>query len=211
MSVLVDVWSDFVCPFCFLIVPGLEELQRDYDISIRWRAFLLRPPGTPSISNKRRAMIEAERKHVGQLAYTRYGLELNPGPIGINTLNAHIAVKYAEAHTKGNSFHFAVMRAFWQEARSIDDKEVLKGIAAQIGISGEDIATAWKDSTFTSAVGADINLASTYGIHNVPTLLFDKKYMVIGAQPYQVLKRVMDKVLKEESSNPIENPGGVIK
>ncbi|MER3445618.1 MAG: hypothetical protein C4291_01750 [Candidatus Dadabacteria bacterium] len=181
MSVRIDVWSDFVCPFCFLIVPGLEELQGNYDISICWRAFLLRPPGTPPISAQRQAMIEAERKHVKHLARTRYGLELNPGPIGINTLTAHIAVKYAEAHAKGNAFHSAVMKAFWQEARLIDDKEVLKGIASQVDLNGEDIATAWRDSTFASAVGTDINLASTYGIRSVPTLFFDERYLVIGA------------------------------
>jgi predicted DsbA family dithiol-disulfide isomerase len=201
VSVRIDVWTDFVCPFCFLIIPGLEKLQKNYDISTRWRTFLLRPPGTPPMSPERRGMIEAEYKHVKQLARTQYGLELHPGPIGITSLTAHIAVKYAEAHAKGDDFHSAVMKAFWQEARSIDDKEVLKSIASQIGLNGEDLAAAWKNPTFAAAVGADINLAAAYGIHSVPTLLFDEKYLVTGAQPYQELKRVVDKVLKEKSSN----------
>lgn len=211
MPVHIDVWTDFVCPFCFLIVSTLGKLQEDYDVGIRWRAFLLRPPGTPPISSERRGMIEAEHKHVQQLARTQYGLELHPGPIGINTLSAHIAVKYAEAYAKGDSFHFAVMKSYWQEARPINDKEVLKIIAAQIGLNGEGLATAWKDSTFAAAVGADIKLAATYGIHSVPTLLFDEKYLVTGAQPYQVLKRVMDKIQKEESSNNTKNSGGTSK
>ena len=211
MSVCIDVWSDFVCPFCFLVIPGLEKLQEDYDVGIRWRAFLLRPPGRPPLSTEGRNMIEAERKHVEQIARTQYGLELHPGPIGVNTLTAHIAVKYAESHTKGNSLHSAIMKAFWQEARSIDDKEVLKSIAAQIGLNGEDLATAWRDSTFAATVRADIDLAAAYGIHSVPTLLFNEKYLITGAQPYQVFKRVVDRVLKEESSKRIENSGGMSK
>jgi predicted DsbA family dithiol-disulfide isomerase len=211
VSVHIDVWSDFVCPFCFLITSSLEKLQEDYDVVIRLRAFLLRPPGTPPMSPERRAMIEVERKHVQQLARTQYGLELNPAPIAVNTLTAHIAVKYAESHSKGNSFHSAVMKAFWQEARSIDDKEVLKSIAAQIGLNGENLTAAWKDPTFASAVRTDINLAAAHGLHSVPTLFFDDKYLVTGAQPYQELKRVVDKLRKEENSNRTESSGGMSK
>jgi predicted DsbA family dithiol-disulfide isomerase len=211
VPVHIDVWSDFVCPFCFLVISTLEKLREDYDVGIRWRSFLLRPPGRPPLSTEGRGMIEAEYRHVQQLARTQYGIELRPGPIGIHTLTAHIAVKYAESHTKGDLFHSAVMNAYWQEARPIDDKEVLKSIATQVGLNGEGLATAWKDSTFAAAVKADIHLAAAYRIHSVPTLIFNEKYPVIGAQPYQVLKRVMDNIQKEGSSNNTKDPGGKSK
>jgi len=194
MSVRIDVWSDFGCPFCFLAAASLERLRKEAEVEIHWHSFQLRPPGAPAMPPEVRAMVEKERQHVAQVARTQYGLELRPGPVGFNTRPAHVGEKYADAQGKGDDFHNAVMKAYWQEARSIDDAEVLKALADKIGLSGDALAVSWEDSAFAAAVDSDRVQAALNGITSVPTLLFAEQYIVVGAQPYQVLKDQVAKI-----------------
>ncbi len=132
------------------------------------------------------------------MAREQYGLEVHSGPFGIDSRLALVADKYAEAQGKGEVFHKAVMNAYWQEARGIDDLNVLKEIAGNVGLNVEQFETALKDPQFDAEVAADVELAHEYGLNGVPALIFADKYLVSGAQPYDTLKRVVDKVQEEE-------------
>ena len=145
-----------------------------------------------------RARIEAGRPLLQKRAREEYGLELNVGPSGINSRPALIAEKYAEAQGKGDVFHKVVMHAYWQEARSIDDPAVLKELAENVGLRSEDFDAVLTDPAFDAAVSADVELAHEYGLTGVPALVFAEHYLVMGAQPYEVLRRVTEKILEEE-------------
>jgi predicted DsbA family dithiol-disulfide isomerase len=131
-------------------------------------------------------------------AREQYGVEINRGPTGINSRPALIAEKYAESQGKGDVFHEAVMHAYWQQARSIDDTNVLKEIAEQVGLNVENFDDVLANPTFDAQVTADVELAHEYGLTGVPALVFANKYLVMGAQPYEVLQQVADKILEEE-------------
>lgn len=130
-------------------------------------------------------------------AREQYGLDLNVGPFGIDSRPALIAEKYAEAQGRGATFHKAVMQAYWQQARSIDDKAVLKEIVEQVGLSSENFDDVLANPAYDAAVSADVDLAREYGLTGVPALVFADRYLVVGAQPYEVLKQVAEKILKE--------------
>ncbi len=132
-------------------------------------------------------------------AREQYGLELDAGPFGINSRPALVADKYAESQGKGEAFHKAVMEAYWQQARSIDDKSVLKDIAENVGLNTENFEAVLADPTYDAQVSADIDLARAYRLDGVPALVFADKYLVMGAQPYESLKQVVEKVQEEES------------
>jgi predicted DsbA family dithiol-disulfide isomerase len=130
-------------------------------------------------------------------AREQYGLDLNVGPFGIDSRPALIAEKYAEAQGRGATFHKAVMQAYWQQARSIDDKAVLKEIVEQVGLSNENFDDVLANPAYDAAVSADVDLAREYGLTGVPALVFADRYLVVGAQPYEVLKQVAEKILEE--------------
>ena len=130
-------------------------------------------------------------------AREQYGLDLNVGPFGIDSRPALIAEKYAEAQGRGATFHKAVMQAYWQQARSIDDKAVLKEIVEQVGLSNENFDDVLANPAYDAAVSADVDLAREYGLTGVPALVFADRYLVVGAQPYEVLKQVVEKMLEE--------------
>ena len=130
-------------------------------------------------------------------AREQYGLDLNVGPFGIDSRPALIAEKYAEAQGRGATFHKAVMQAYWQQARSIDDKAVLKEIVEQVGLSNENFDDVLANPAYDAAVSADVDLAREYGLTGVPALVFADRYLVVGAQPYEVFKQVAEKILEE--------------
>jgi predicted DsbA family dithiol-disulfide isomerase len=138
-------------------------------------------------------------------AREQYGLEINSGPFGINSRPALVADKYAESQGKGEAFHKAVMDAYWQQARSIEDIDVLKEIAEQVGLNTESFKAALTDTTYDSEVSVDIGLAREYGLDGVPALVFAEKYLVVGAQPYNTLKQVIEKIQEEEERDQAES------
>lgn len=131
------------------------------------------------------------------MAREQYGLTVNAGPFGIDSRPALIAEKYAESQGKGEAFHKAVMDAYWQHARSIDDMSVLKECAESVGLDTTHVIEALSDPAFDAEVEEDVELAHAYRLNGVPALIFADKYLVSGAQPYDVLKRVIERVQQE--------------
>jgi predicted DsbA family dithiol-disulfide isomerase len=158
---------------------------------------MLRPPGSPPMSPEHRKRIEESRPAFNQRAREQYGVEVHPGPFEIDSRPALIAEKYAGSQDKGNAFHDAVMHAYWQEARDISDQNLLKEIAAHVGLPIDNFDTMLASPAFEGQVDADIEQAHEYGLDAVPALIFAEKYLVMGAQPYAVLKQVVERVQQE--------------
>ncbi|QBD80161.1 hypothetical protein EPA93_30955 [Ktedonosporobacter rubrisoli] len=183
----------------------MEKLQDNFDIDIHWHAFMLRPPGSPPMPPAYRERIEASRPALLQRTSEQYGLEMNPGPLGIDSRPALIAEKYAASQGKGNAFHDAIMKAYWQKARSIDDPAVLQEIATEVGLQVPDISAVLSNSSYEDAVSTDMKQAHSYGLDAVPALIFNAQYLVSGAQPYELLKRVVEKVQEEDDADKTES------
>jgi predicted DsbA family dithiol-disulfide isomerase len=178
----------------------LERLKQSYDVDIVWRSFELRPKGSPPMPPQYLARIEATRPRLHKMAREQYGLELNPGPMGLSSRDALIGMKYAEAHGKGAKYHDAVFRAYWQHAQRIDDRSVLSDIAQSIGLDRQAFLSALDSENFEREVDADIEQAYLCGLNGVPALVFAGKYLISGAQPYDVLRQVVEKIEAENGS-----------
>ena len=152
------------------------------------------------MSPERRARIIAGRPQLQQQAREQYGLEINSGPVGANSRPALVLEKYAETQGKGAVFHVEAMRAYWEQARDIGDPAVLLEIARQAGLNTKDFEQILTSEAFDEQVSADVELAYEYGLTGVPALVFADHYLVMGAQPYQVLKQVVERIIEEEKS-----------
>jgi predicted DsbA family dithiol-disulfide isomerase len=157
----------------------------------------LRPKGAPPMPPEYLARIKAGRPRLLQIARDNYGLEINPGPHGISSRDALIGAKFAEAQGKGPEYHAATLRAYWQRANDIGERVILGMIAQSIGLDETAFLAALDDPRYEQQVEADVEQAYQYGLTGVPALIFNHKYLVSGAQPYEVLTRVIDKVQSE--------------
>ena len=108
--------------------------------------------------------------------------------------------KYAEAQDKGAAFHDVTQAAYWLEGRDISDHIELRMLMQQAGLDPTQLDSALSDSQYMEEVDFDIAQAREYGLDGVPALVFNDKYLVMGAQPYQTLANAVEK-LRIETEN----------
>jgi predicted DsbA family dithiol-disulfide isomerase len=190
----IDVWSDFVCPWCFLLASSLERLKEEGRVALHWRAYELRPFNSPPLPREHRQRILDARPRLYAIAREQYAIEISEGPFGINSRQALIGAKYAQSLGKGDAYHMAVFRAYWQQAKPIDDQMVLAGIAQEVGLDAEAFLDALDVPSLEGEVVADEEEARVHGLTGVPALVFLRKYLVTGAQLYPVLKDILEQL-----------------
>ena len=174
-----------------MVSSSLEKLKESHAVEVTWRSFELRPVGGPPISPAYRAKIEAARPRIYALAKDQYDLEMNPGPFGINSRPSLVGAKYAEAQGLGDAYSDAIFKAYWLEGRNIEELDVLADVATSIGLPADEFLAALEAEAYRSAMLADVEQAHDYGLSGVPALIFANKYLVSGAQPYEVLAEVV--------------------
>lgn len=190
--VRIDVWSDFVCPYCLIGSLRLEQLAEKQPIETVWHAFMLRPPGSPGMTAEKRAMIEAYTPKISAQIRDEFGLDVRRGPIGTETFAAHHAMKHAERSGHGAAFHDAVLRAYWLDAADISDRDVLRKIGEPFDLKFDDDLLAGREAATAEAVQTDVAQAAAYNIQGVPAFIFGNRYFVSGAQPLELLDRAAD-------------------
>ena len=179
----------------------MERLKQSHDITINWRSYELRPAGGPPITEAYKQRILSYRPRFNAIAQEQYGITVNPGPFGINSRPSQVGEKYAEAQGQGEAYHQNLMDAYWRDARDISDPDVLTDIAVQSGLEAEAYLAALEDEELDELVSADVQQAFQSGISGVPALVFDNKYLVSGAQPYDVLTRVVEEVAAKQTES----------
>ncbi len=126
-------------------------------------------------------------------------MELNPGPWGIDSRPALVGAKYAEVEGVGDAYHEAIFRTYWLNGRSIADIDVLREVAESVGLDGDAFLVALTSGELDMAVSADVTRAQMYGLTGVPALVFEQKYLVSGAQPYEALVDVVAQITAESA------------
>ncbi len=192
--ITIQVWSDFACPWCYLGASALQKLQTTHAVEIIWRAYEIRPKGTP-IPPDYKQRILAARKHIEQAALENFdGLTFGGGVFGVNSRPAHVGMKFAQAQGFGDAYHAAVMDLYWQDNEDIEDVAVLVRAAKRAGLVEDEFRAALADEGNRRAVSADIEQAFEYGIGGVPSLIFVQKHLLQGAHPYPTLVKIVEQL-----------------
>lgn len=164
----------------------LDQLARDKNLTVEWKAFELRPEGIelPVKSADYLAKAKAGIEALGQ----KYGLRMTFNEKSKHSRLALEGSKFAEEHGLGNPYHDAVFRAQFQEQRNINDLSVLSDIAGQIGLDQEEFKQALLTGKYGQAVSDDVEEAQRLGIQSVPCFIADGR-AVHGAQSYEALEK----------------------
>ena len=191
MSVLLEVFTDFVCPWCYLSVPRVKKLQQNFDLDVHWTYFPLHPD-TPLDGLPLKDLF-AGRAFDLDAAHARLKVLMDAEGLVFNqrthTYNSRLAQELARGFDQEN-LRDALYRAYFEDARNIGDLEVLVNIAASCGIPADAARRALLDRTFRDAVDTDWAQARRYGITGVPTFVAANQKLV-GAHPYEVLERLV--------------------
>ena len=118
-----------------------------------------------------------------------------------HTYNSRLAQelgKWADTQSGGEAIHDALFKAYFVEGRNIGDLEILVELAASVGLPAEDAREVRTHRTISAAIDADWQRSRAYGITGVPTFVAGG-YGVVGAQPFEVLERLIERVVEERS------------
>jgi predicted DsbA family dithiol-disulfide isomerase len=171
----------------------IDHLRRNYEIEVRWTAFPLHPE-TPEqgtsleelFSGRSPADIENMRQRLKQAAEDA-GLPMGERKYTYNSRLAQELAKWAESEGKGDQFHTAVFRAYYEEGRNIGKVDVLVDLAEAMGLGENEAKSVLESRTYRKAVESDWVKCRTLNVTAVPTFVMNNQ-RVVGAQPYAALE-----------------------
>ncbi|HEY4566662.1 thioredoxin domain-containing protein [Planococcaceae bacterium Storch 2/2-2] len=209
----IEVWSDVVCPFCFIGKRHLEEAieQSGFDgqIDVVYKAYELDPtaPATTdepyhvSLARKYQISDEQAEEMVDNILQRARGAGLyyrTSEWTMANTFNAHRVTKYAAEEGKENEMVERFFSSYLEEAKKIGTDEVILSIAEEAGLNVEKVKEVLEGEAYADEVRQDIAEAKQVGVQGVPFFVFNRKYAVPGAMPTESFVEVIQKVAEEE-------------
>ena len=209
--VTVEIWSDVVCPWCYIgkrrFETAIGELDDEIDVDIVFRPYQLDPTASPG---KAGPVVEAYAKkfgsreraqeiidHVTAVA-AENGLEFRMDrALRANTLLAHRLIWFAVTTGHQIAMKERLLQAYFMDGLNIGAPEVLAKCAAEIGLDHDKVLAFLETDEGIAEIRDELQSAAEMEITAVPTFIFDGKWMVPGAQEpdtfVQVLRRVVAK------------------
>lgn len=174
MPTTIEVFSDFVCPFCYLAEQPLADAIEDRDVQIAWQPFELRPQPTPTLRPEGDCLQSTWERVVYPMA-ERMGVPIvlpavSPQPY---SRLAFEGLAYAAEHGLGQRYTERIFRAFFIEQRDIGRAEVLADVAGELGLDADNFRVALDSGRYAEAHQQALRRAAQLQITVVPTFLFD--------------------------------------
>ena len=198
----IDVFSDVVCPWCFIGKRRLDAVlavSGPADVEIRWHAFQLNPDLPPGGVDRRQYLEQkfgaanVERIHARVEAAGReagIGFRFDRIDRSPNTFDAHRLLCLAADQGRQTALKEALLSAYFLEGRDVGDRATLAAIAAETGLQG-DVQDWLAGDGGTEAVRTDLAAAVDIGISGVPFFIFAGRYAMAGAQPAEVFQQAL--------------------
>ena len=190
--VKITVFSDYVCPFCYLEGPDLARARERYGdaVEVDWRAYELRPDPVPTLDPDGDYLHNVWNASVYPMANS-LGMDLRLPPVQPRSRKAMEAAEFAREESKFDEMHTALFEAFFRDGQDIGDVDVLVEVGAGVGLDGEALREALSEGRYTEKVVADEGLARRLGVDSVPTMFVahegappEAGERITGAQPY---------------------------
>ncbi len=197
------VYSDYVCPFCYLGRKSLEryEADRGEPMAIDWHPFDLRghqrgPDGELDHDvddGKDEDYYEQAKENVRRLQ-ERYDVEMT---LDIATEIDSLPAQLVSFHVKEadpeawRAFDEAVFEALWVEGRDVGDRTVLRGLAGDVGVDPDVVDAALEDEALREELHERFEAAKRHGVTGIPTFAYDG-YAARGAVPPDQLRRLVE-------------------
>ena len=214
----VEVWSDVVCPFCYIgkthFDEALEQFAEKENIEFVWKSFQLNPDLKTNLDqtlyehlseSKGISIEQAEGMGIhAALMGKAAGIELNfDKSVVANSFNAHRLIHFAKANGKQQEMKSRLFKAYFTEGKNIDDNETLIALAEEIGLDAEKAKAVLENDKYAGDVNDDINESQQLGVRGVPFFVFDRKYAISGAQPAEAFLETLQKSFAEwREANP---------
>ena len=215
MPLTVEIWSDVVCPWCYIgkrrFEAALEAFEHRDDVTVLWRSFELDPEapvlveGTATerlaakygMSLERAAAMHQQMTEMAAAEGLEFRFDLARGG---NTFDAHRMIHLAATYGHQAAAKERLMRAHFTDGEPIADPETLIRLVAEVGVDPDEARQALIENRFAEDVREDEQLAAQLGIQGVPFFVLNRRYGVSGAQPPEALVQALERAWGEAVS-----------
>lgn len=215
----IEIWSDVVCPFCYIgkrkLEKSLAKMPFADQVEIEWKSFQLNPeqetnPNFSTIEHLSKSKgwsleqtLEITSNVIAMAEAEGLVFDFNKAVVA-NTKNAHRLIHLAKKSSKGPEMKERLLKAYFTEGFNVDDPEILIALGVEVGLDASKIDEMLKSNQFENEVELDIYESRQLGVRGVPFFVLDRKYGISGAQPDQVFDDSLAKAWEEyEKANPV--------
>ncbi|GAA1490955.1 DsbA family oxidoreductase [Brachybacterium sacelli] len=204
MTTQIDVFVDYVCPFCFLVEPAIEELKRDRDVEVTIRPFELRPDSVPTLRPEDEYLPRVWKQSVYPMS-DRVGVpmtlpSISPQP---RTEKAFMVLQLAQERGLAEVYTEAMFSAFFQQDRNIGLNEVMVDVATSVGLDRAEVEEALNSDERRQRQRADQAYAvNTVGIDSVPGIVVEGQ-VLLGVPSATRLKKVIDDLTERKAASAL--------
>ncbi|RFZ83332.1 DsbA family oxidoreductase [Mucilaginibacter terrenus] len=211
----VEIWSDVMCPFCYIGKRRFEQALQLFagkdQVEVEWKSYQLNPDmKTDTSVNISQYLADAKgwtldyarnmNDHVTKMA-AEVGLTYDfDRAVVANSFNAHRFSHYAKSEGLGDATEEALFEAYFTLAKNIDDKDALADIGEHMGLNRDEVLAVLATDAYTDDVKRDIAEAGYLGIQGVPFFVMNGKYAVSGAQAVPVFTQTLETAFSEWSA-----------
>ncbi|HEX2903017.1 MAG TPA: DsbA family oxidoreductase [Jatrophihabitans sp.] len=208
----VEIWSDVVCPWCYLGKRRFEEALAGFEhgdeVVVRYRSFEL-DPSAPAGETVPTVQVLADRYGMSpaQAEDAQRQMEQRAAADGLtfrmaglqsgNTRTAHRLLQYAADEQLQPELVERLHRAYFSEGRSVFDPDSLVELAGEAGLDHAGAARVVRGTDYDSAVTADEEQARALGATGVPFFVVDRRYAISGAQPAELIRQALDRAWQD--------------
>lgn len=211
---VVEVWSDILCPFCYIGKRRLEQALHQFvhreRIEIVWKSFLLNPN---QVTDPSRSIVEDLALHKGislenaanlftqvKVMAQEVDLEFNIDSMVVaNSVKAHCLSHLAKEFDKQNDVEELLFEAHFTKGKNIDNIETLVNIGLEVGLAAEVTRSALQSNKYLPEVELDIYEAKQVGLRSVPYFVFNNRYSITGAQGIEAFSKTLEHAFNEWS------------
>lgn len=217
MKMKIQIWSDIMCPFCYIgkrrIEGALSNFKYKNNVEIEWKSFQLDPNFQASSNDN---MLEHLATKYGKDASwaqdmldnmtqnaKESGLDFHfEKSILANSHNAHRLLYLAKKHHLGTELKEQLLKAYLTDGKNVNDLEILSNLGQLVGLDKTIVEEVLHSDVFSNEVKQDIAMAQQIGVQGVPFFVFDNKYAVSGAQSEEVFLETLQKTWEEGDFAP---------
>ncbi|MEB8346529.1 DsbA family oxidoreductase [Flavobacteriaceae bacterium KMM 6898] len=211
-KIKIDIVSDVVCPWCTIGYKRLEkaitELGIQDQVEIEWQPFELNPNMPAEGQNVQEHIIEKYGSTLEQLKASQQHMSEVGSELGFtfdyfedmrisNTFDAHVLLEYAKNFGKQTELKMRLTTAFFSEGKDVSNRAVLKQVLLDAGLNAEEALAKLDDDDARYEIKSKEAYWRNAGVNSVPTIVFNNKSALTGAQPVSVYKQVLGELLEQ--------------
>ena len=225
MKMKIEVWSDIMCPYCYIgklhYEKALQQFEYKDQIELEWKAFLLNPDlpgkgkGIPVMDYLHNTVGVSEEdtkkmnEQIAELAKEN-GVKSNlENAVAANSLDAHRLIKLAATKGLDSKVMSLLSKAYFEEAKDYSDHKILTEIGTTAGLDKKEIKKLLSGDDYAYEVKQDIQEANNLEFDTVPTFLFNRKHALVGSQPVGAFLKTLQKAFFKWQRQDLKENGNV--